>query len=144
MAAQTVHGDAAVLVNAPVGPGPRSQMMAISAVICNNITSFYGSPCANNGKDALSTPETLPLFSHYVQCGFDNDEVTLLADHMQILRPNGREVSWVYEFTYLQRAHMKTRALPFQCSSCPLLTPSKSEPPPTPETRALTVTGPEE
>eukprot|EP00959_Pyramimonas_sp_CCMP1952_P409974 8592006-Pyramimonas_sp.AAC.1 len=26
-----------------------------------NITSFYGSSCANNnGKDALNTPETLP------------------------------------------------------------------------------------
>eukprot|EP00976_Prorocentrum_cordatum_P069941 1179745-Prorocentrum_minimum.AAC.1 len=24
----------------------------------NNITSFYGSSCANNGKDALNTPET--------------------------------------------------------------------------------------
>eukprot|EP00959_Pyramimonas_sp_CCMP1952_P433333 9074456-Pyramimonas_sp.AAC.1 len=23
-----------------------------------NITSFYGSSCANNGKDALNTPET--------------------------------------------------------------------------------------
>eukprot|EP00959_Pyramimonas_sp_CCMP1952_P287774 6018298-Pyramimonas_sp.AAC.1 len=26
-------------------------------------TSFYGSSCANDGKDALNTPETLPLFS---------------------------------------------------------------------------------
>eukprot|EP00976_Prorocentrum_cordatum_P066258 1178232-Prorocentrum_minimum.AAC.2 len=25
-----------------------------------NITSFYGSSCANNGKDALNTPGTLP------------------------------------------------------------------------------------
>eukprot|EP00976_Prorocentrum_cordatum_P114204 1195816-Prorocentrum_minimum.AAC.14 len=25
----------------------------------HNITSFYGSSCANNGKDALNTPETL-------------------------------------------------------------------------------------
>ena len=23
----------------------------------NNITSFYGSSCANNGKDALNTPD---------------------------------------------------------------------------------------
>eukprot|EP00959_Pyramimonas_sp_CCMP1952_P121706 2544710-Pyramimonas_sp.AAC.1 len=26
----------------------------------NNATSFYGSSCANNGKGALNTPETLP------------------------------------------------------------------------------------
>eukprot|EP00976_Prorocentrum_cordatum_P076577 1182364-Prorocentrum_minimum.AAC.1 len=25
---------------------------------CNNINSFYGSSCANNGKGALNTPET--------------------------------------------------------------------------------------
>ena len=25
-----------------------------------NISSFYGSSCANNDKDALNTPETLP------------------------------------------------------------------------------------
>eukprot|EP00976_Prorocentrum_cordatum_P078094 1182959-Prorocentrum_minimum.AAC.4 len=31
------------------------------------ITSFYGSSCAKNGKDALNTPETLPLFSSCVQ-----------------------------------------------------------------------------
>eukprot|EP00959_Pyramimonas_sp_CCMP1952_P279839 5850725-Pyramimonas_sp.AAC.1 len=32
----------------------------------NNITSFYGSSCANNnGKDALNTPKTLPLFSPF-------------------------------------------------------------------------------
>eukprot|EP00976_Prorocentrum_cordatum_P093753 1189521-Prorocentrum_minimum.AAC.2 len=27
----------------------------------NDITSFYGSSCANNSKGALNTPETLPL-----------------------------------------------------------------------------------
>eukprot|EP00976_Prorocentrum_cordatum_P103547 1193519-Prorocentrum_minimum.AAC.1 len=27
----------------------------------HNITSFYGSSCANNGKDALITPGTLPI-----------------------------------------------------------------------------------
>eukprot|EP00959_Pyramimonas_sp_CCMP1952_P312160 6533374-Pyramimonas_sp.AAC.1 len=27
----------------------------------NNITSFYGSSCADDGKDALNTPETLPV-----------------------------------------------------------------------------------
>ena len=27
----------------------------------DNITSFYGSSCANNGKGALNTPETLPI-----------------------------------------------------------------------------------
>eukprot|EP00976_Prorocentrum_cordatum_P093531 1189411-Prorocentrum_minimum.AAC.1 len=32
-----------------------------------NITSFYGSSCANNGKDALNTPKTLPLFSTRVE-----------------------------------------------------------------------------
>eukprot|EP00976_Prorocentrum_cordatum_P021114 430282-Prorocentrum_minimum.AAC.1 len=26
----------------------------------SNVTSLYGSSCADNGKDALSTPETLP------------------------------------------------------------------------------------
>eukprot|EP00976_Prorocentrum_cordatum_P073581 1181167-Prorocentrum_minimum.AAC.4 len=37
--------------------------------VCNkplnvkNITSFYGSSCANTGKDALNTPESLPPFS---------------------------------------------------------------------------------
>eukprot|EP00976_Prorocentrum_cordatum_P106419 1194445-Prorocentrum_minimum.AAC.2 len=29
----------------------------------NDTTSFYGSSCANNGKGALNTPETLPLLS---------------------------------------------------------------------------------
>eukprot|EP00976_Prorocentrum_cordatum_P081227 1184303-Prorocentrum_minimum.AAC.1 len=28
-----------------------------------NISSFYGSSCANNSKGALNTPETLPLLS---------------------------------------------------------------------------------
>eukprot|EP00959_Pyramimonas_sp_CCMP1952_P380083 7962594-Pyramimonas_sp.AAC.1 len=29
----------------------------------NNITSFYGSSCANNGKGALNTPETTTIMS---------------------------------------------------------------------------------
>eukprot|EP00976_Prorocentrum_cordatum_P115365 1195997-Prorocentrum_minimum.AAC.3 len=29
---------------------------------CNNISPLYGSSCANNGKDALNTPETLPIW----------------------------------------------------------------------------------
>eukprot|EP00959_Pyramimonas_sp_CCMP1952_P426429 8931699-Pyramimonas_sp.AAC.1 len=29
----------------------------------NDITSCYGSSCANNGKDALNTPETLPYMT---------------------------------------------------------------------------------
>eukprot|EP00959_Pyramimonas_sp_CCMP1952_P373308 7817795-Pyramimonas_sp.AAC.1 len=33
--------------------------------IHNNITSFYGSSCANNGKGALNTPETLPTTLRY-------------------------------------------------------------------------------
>eukprot|EP00976_Prorocentrum_cordatum_P065907 1178095-Prorocentrum_minimum.AAC.2 len=28
----------------------------------SGVTAFYGSSCANNGKGALNTPETLPLF----------------------------------------------------------------------------------
>ena len=28
----------------------------------NNITSFNGSSCANKGKDALNTPETLSVY----------------------------------------------------------------------------------
>eukprot|EP00976_Prorocentrum_cordatum_P106455 1194453-Prorocentrum_minimum.AAC.1 len=32
----------------------------------DDITSFYGSSCANNGKGALNTPETLPLFSQCI------------------------------------------------------------------------------
>eukprot|EP00959_Pyramimonas_sp_CCMP1952_P047092 983126-Pyramimonas_sp.AAC.1 len=32
----------------------------------NAITSFYGSSCAKNGKDALNTPETLPINSNYI------------------------------------------------------------------------------
>eukprot|EP00959_Pyramimonas_sp_CCMP1952_P413723 8668755-Pyramimonas_sp.AAC.1 len=31
------------------------------------MTSFYGSSCADNGKGALDTPETLPLFTPCVQ-----------------------------------------------------------------------------
>eukprot|EP00959_Pyramimonas_sp_CCMP1952_P164506 3439103-Pyramimonas_sp.AAC.2 len=34
-----------------------------TSIIYINITSFYGSSCADNGKDAFNTPETLPLFS---------------------------------------------------------------------------------
>eukprot|EP00976_Prorocentrum_cordatum_P089717 1187825-Prorocentrum_minimum.AAC.2 len=29
------------------------------------MTSFYGSSCANNGKDALNTPETLCVVTLY-------------------------------------------------------------------------------
>ena len=36
-------------------------------IILRNITSFYGSSCANNGKGALNTQEALPLFSPCVQ-----------------------------------------------------------------------------
>ena len=49
-----------VRIQAPRGGPLRSRTLNINL---NNITSFYGSSCANNGKDALDTPGTLPLIS---------------------------------------------------------------------------------
>eukprot|EP00976_Prorocentrum_cordatum_P060967 1176112-Prorocentrum_minimum.AAC.1 len=42
---------------AGVNPSPHNSQLPY------NITSFYGSSCANNGKDALNTPEALPSSS---------------------------------------------------------------------------------
>eukprot|EP00959_Pyramimonas_sp_CCMP1952_P365172 7646891-Pyramimonas_sp.AAC.1 len=49
-----------------------TMQMTVSRPLCalcayNNITLLYGSSCTNNGNGALSTPETLPLFSPCVQ-----------------------------------------------------------------------------
>eukprot|EP00959_Pyramimonas_sp_CCMP1952_P128869 2694947-Pyramimonas_sp.AAC.4 len=46
-------------VRRDVAPAVAQACRQVWRPLCNNITSFYGPPCANNGKDALNTPETL-------------------------------------------------------------------------------------
>eukprot|EP00976_Prorocentrum_cordatum_P085564 1186149-Prorocentrum_minimum.AAC.5 len=50
------------------GENTRNGLKRVARVdALDNITPFYGPSCANNGKDALNTPETLPRFSPCVQ-----------------------------------------------------------------------------
>ena len=44
-----------------------------TCVSARNITSFYGSSCANNGKDALNTPETLRRTRGYILAAGQSD-----------------------------------------------------------------------
>eukprot|EP00959_Pyramimonas_sp_CCMP1952_P192399 4023121-Pyramimonas_sp.AAC.1 len=48
-------------------PAARPSQGPKSGDLYSNTTLFYGSSCANIGKGALSTPETLPLFSPCVK-----------------------------------------------------------------------------
>eukprot|EP00959_Pyramimonas_sp_CCMP1952_P235846 4928743-Pyramimonas_sp.AAC.1 len=34
-------------------------IVVVVSLNLNNVTSFYGSSCANNGKDALNTPDVM-------------------------------------------------------------------------------------
>eukprot|EP00976_Prorocentrum_cordatum_P057317 1155885-Prorocentrum_minimum.AAC.3 len=48
------------------------------------MTSFHGSSCVNNGKDALNTPETLPFrtSSGYAQVPSASSAVTIVTTHV--------------------------------------------------------------
>eukprot|EP00959_Pyramimonas_sp_CCMP1952_P076969 1608652-Pyramimonas_sp.AAC.2 len=45
----------------------------------NNITSFYGSSCANNGKDALSIPGVYQEYTNLPSTGANHKFTTRLS-----------------------------------------------------------------